>query len=88
MLMLALVQRICRILRDEPREAMDTKPCGLVVNLRFSLTITNSEASLHFRCYMAVRCSELSLISVQMTTLDNAGVPFRELEGRGATGCC
>ena len=67
MLMLVLVQRICRILRDEPREAMDTKPCGLVVNLRFSLTITNSEAFLHFRCYMAVRCSELSLISVQVT---------------------
>ena len=88
MLMLALVQRTCRILRDEPREAMDTKPCGLVVNLRFSLTITNSEAFLHFRCYMAVRCSELSLISVQMTTLNNAGVPFRELEGRGATLCC
>ena len=86
--MLVLVQRICRILRDEPREAMDTKPSGLVVNLRFSLTITNSEAFLHFRCYMAVRCSELSLISVQMTTLDNAGVPFRELEGRGAMGCC
>ena len=54
MLMLALVQRICRILRDEPREAMDTKPCGLVVNLRSSLTIINSEAFLHLPCYMVV----------------------------------
>ena len=55
MLMLALVQRIRRILRDEPREAMDTKPCDLVVNLRFSLTIINREAFRHFPCYMAVR---------------------------------
>ena len=55
MLMLALVQRIRRILRDEPREAMDTKPCDLVVNLRFSLTIINREAFLHFPSYMAVR---------------------------------
>ena len=55
MSMLALVQRICRILRDEPREASNTKPCDLVVNLRFSLTIINREAFLHFPCYMAVR---------------------------------
>ena len=54
MSMLALVQRICRILRDKPKEAMDTKPCGLVVNLRSSLTIINSEAFLHLPCYMVV----------------------------------